>query len=79
LGGVEFTWKASPEIDVTGYEIREGGTWETGTPLIEDYAGNRFFTTKKKGGFYTYHIKAIDMLRVQSEEPTTAVLSLPAP
>lgn len=79
LGGVEFTWKASTEIDVTGYEIREGGTWETGTPLVEDYAGNRFFTTKKKGGLYTYHIKAIDMLRIQSDEPTTAVLSLPAP
>lgn len=79
LGGVEFTWKASTEIDVTGYEIREGGTWETGVPIVEDYAGNRFFTTKKKGGFYTYHIKAIDMLRNQSNEPTTAVLSLPAP
>lgn len=79
LGGIEFTWSKSPEIDIAGYEIREGLTWESGIVIVENYAGNRFFTTKKKGGFYTYQIKAVDRLGNMSEQATSAFLTLPAP
>lgn len=79
LGGIEFTWDRSTEVDVTGFEIREGVSWGAGVSIVEDYSGNRFFTTKKQGGLYTYHIKATDALGNQSEEAATAVLMLPAP
>lgn len=79
LGGIEFSWDKSVELDIAGYEIREGPGWESGTPIVEEYSGNRFFTTKKQGGLYTYHIKAIDRLGNYSEQPATALLMLPAP
>lgn len=79
IGGIEFSWAVSKEIDVTSYEIREGPYWSSGVPLIENFSGNRFFTTQKTGGVYTYHIKAKDMLGNVSEEPASAILSLPAP
>jgi len=70
--GVELNWIKLADPDVVGYEIREGEDWETGTLIVEDHAGTRFFTTLKENGVYSYWIKAIDLRGAMSRVATTA-------
>lgn len=70
--GVELNWVKQTDPDTIGYEIREGEDWETGTVLVENHAGNRFFTTLKDNGVYSYWIKATDIRGAQSRAATAA-------
>ena len=56
---VELYWTVSTDIDVTGYEIREGSSFDTGA-LVATGVTNNFFTVPVDiERLYQYHIVAI--------------------
>jgi predicted phage tail protein len=79
--GLLLTWNPLADIDVAGYEIRRGSTWESATSITTVTA-----TTYKVGylddGNYTYLIKAYDTSGVYSTSAvstTVTFTSAPAP
>ena len=73
--GVVFTWDAIPDIDVAGYEIRRGNTWEAASLVTQVSA-----TTYKLGalaqGNYTYLLKAFDTSGVFSTTAASAAVTV---
>jgi len=57
---VVMRWDAVEDADLAGYEIRDGGTWETGNLVSKVYAGIEITTLDVKPGGHTFWIKAID-------------------
>jgi predicted phage tail protein len=78
-GGIEFVWDPVNEVDLLGYEIREGASWDAGTTLISRFAGTRWQQTRTEGGTYTFHLKAMDVNETYSDAQATYVFTLPEP
>lgn len=57
---VELYWDRAYEHDVTGYEIREGWTFEYGALIATSITGNSHRYKVDFDGIYHYHIKAIN-------------------
>lgn len=55
-----FTWDPVTDVDLQGYEIRVGDTWETGAVVDTFIVGTVYRTRNVLLGSRTYHIKAID-------------------
>lgn len=77
-GGLLFSWTSNTELDVIGYEIREG-SWDGGTVIVANYQGNRFSSSKTSSGNHTYFIRAINSERITSLHPAQASLTLAGP
>lgn len=78
-GGLLYTWNANTDVDLAGYEIRQGPTWDAANLLVTGYTGNRFFSNKTSAGTFTWLIRAITSNGVYSATPTTVTLTLAAP
>lgn len=74
-----LSWASVDDIDLKGYEIRVGDTWESAEVLISDYQGNTFIDDRERGGSYKYMIRAIDFDGQYSATPTEFVLTLSEP
>lgn len=57
--GVELSWDAVPELDVSYYEIRLGSTW-AGSTLIEKTAATSYLWAAQTTGGYTVLLAAKD-------------------
>ena len=69
---VELYWKVSTDVDVTGYEIREGSFFSTGA-LVATGVTNNFFTVPvDMERLYQYHIVAINKAGFKSVSAQTA-------
>lgn len=68
-GSVRLTWNAVPDLDVAGYEIRQGASWATGTPILADYAGTSYPLDTLPVGTTTLFIAAIDTTEHYSSVP----------
>ena len=56
-----FIWKANIDVDLSGYEIRVGGsTFDTSSILATQITGTIYTTSNFQRGTWTYFIKAID-------------------
>ncbi|HNX82486.1 MAG TPA: phage tail protein [Candidatus Omnitrophota bacterium] len=56
-----FGWSDVADVDLSGYEIRFGESWESGIALISNYKGNSYISLNfKEGSSQKYWIKAID-------------------
>ena len=53
VNGVQLTWDSVGDIDLYGYEVREGKEWESGEVLITDFSGTSTFITI--GDSLTHH------------------------
>lgn len=53
VNGIQLTWDSVGDIDLYGYEIREGQDWESGEVLITDFSGTSTFITI--GDSLTHH------------------------
>lgn len=79
--GVMFRWDANPEKDVTGYELRIGGTsWETALPLAGGIktvaAGNSYRWLQPASGTYVLRIKAVDSEAMASATATALTVTV---
>lgn len=43
LNGTQLTWDAVTDLDLIGYEIRQGNSWDSGTVVIEAFKGTAVF------------------------------------
>jgi hypothetical protein len=57
---VVLTWIGVPDVDVKGYEIREGAIWDTGKILATNITGTKWGGTVDVTRQYTFYIKAVD-------------------
>lgn len=59
-GNVALSWTAAPELDVSGYAIREGVTWNAGLPVSNFVTGNSLNVPVSVNSTYRYWIKTFD-------------------
>lgn len=80
--GITLTWDNNADLDLTGYDVRVGNTFETGEVVVENYIGNSIFVEVKSADEKLYHVKARDELGILSNIAATVsaqILTLSAP
>lgn len=60
VNGVQLFWDAVEDIDVVGYEIREGLSWDAGVVITTQKNGTAEFITLIDAVPHTFWIKALD-------------------
>ncbi len=73
---IVFSWAENPDIDLFGYEIRVGDTWESGTVVETDIQQTTYRIPIFTFGLKEYHIKAIDTSRIYSLNAASASLNI---
>jgi len=71
-----FSWFPNPDIDLFGYEIREGDTWEYGVVVETDIQHTAYRIPIFQFGVKEYHIKAIDTTRHYSETEASSSITI---
>jgi len=71
--GVEINWTESSEQDISHYEIRNGASWATGTP-IRNTNGNGFLWEPESQTVSTLWIKAHDKSGGESATATSLIV-----
>jgi len=71
-----FTWDHITDVDRNGYEIREGPSWEGGTPIVKEVSANAYVHYATYDGTYTYWIKAIDTSGNYSVNATSVTVNV---
>lgn len=75
---VLLTWTAVSELDIRGYEIRQGSTWNTGTSL-GIYTTTSTRVSLPSAGTTTWLIKVLDTSGSYSTAATSASITIVAP
>ena len=78
-GDLLLTWSPNADVDLGGYEIRQGDSWDTGTLIVTQYGGTTFKVRPTVAGIYYYHIRAISTGGVYSAAVSDASITLVAP
>lgn len=73
-GRIEMTWKHVSDIDLWGYEIREGQAWESSRTVVDGVQENRAAFTPPTDGTYKLWIKAVDLSGNFSRTPAWAMV-----
>lgn len=55
-----LSWTVVNELDIYGYEIREGATWNAGIPVAVAVTGNSLLVPRGVNGTYRFWVKAFD-------------------
>lgn len=74
-----LTWDAVKDIDLLGYEVRVGPSWDEGDEIITNFAGTMITHDQDYEGIYYYHIRSINRAGVPSDNVSTAEITLKAP
>jgi predicted phage tail protein len=72
-------WDANTDLDLKGYEIRVGESWDAAALVVTNFQGTMHVHDQSVAGVYKYHIRAIDWNDRLSDVVTTTQISLPAP
>ena len=71
------TWNENPDVDIWGYEIRKGASWEAGSLMATGITQTNFISLYIAEGIaINYWIKAIDTSGNYSETATQAILTI---
>lgn len=62
VNGVTLSWTPNPDIDLAGYEIREGTDWRDSKLIATKYTANMIFISITDSQIHHYMVKAIDGL-----------------
>lgn len=79
LNYLVLAWKANTDIDLLGYEIREGNSWDSSNVVTTKFAGNMLHVNKSVIGTYQFHIRAMDRSGNYSALVTSVTISIGAP
>ncbi len=72
-----FGWTGVADVDLSGYEIRYGETWETGDILAANLKSTNFICLNfREGNSQKYWIKAMDTSGNYSNEACLAVITI---
>jgi predicted phage tail protein len=78
-GSVKLSWDAIDELDVIGYEIRMGDSWDNSQLVTTNFAGTSMLTENVLSGSNIYNIRAIDSSGNVSVTPASVLLSVSRP
>jgi len=77
---IRLTWNPNPDVDIWGYEIREGGSsWATSNFVDGPIQATKYSIRQFAAGTKTYRIKAIDASQNYSLNDATDSLVATAP
>lgn len=76
--GIRISWPKNNEPDIREYELRQGGSWESGTPL-EKRLGTSYLWAVQNVGTYTFWLKARDVYGNESVSATSVSVAVTAP
>ena len=79
VDGVQLFWDPAAEIDVIGYEIRDGGSWDTGLVVTTRYRGTSLFVALGDAGEHRFYIRAIDELGLISPGAASVLTAVAPP
>lgn len=68
---VVLTWDAVQDLDLVGYEIRQGTSWDDSTPIVLTYSGTTFSFQNTVPNLSNVMIRAIDSSGIYSEAVAT--------
>ena len=74
-GSIDFLWNKNPETDISGYEIREGSSWESANVVATGITQTEAAAAVTVERTYKYLIKAVN--RAGYESPLAASASVP--
>lgn len=70
-------WQGVSDVDLSGYEIRYGASWDSGEVVVPNYKGSNSITLNiKEGASQSFWIKAIDTSGNYSTTPTEALITV---
>lgn len=75
---LHFTWNENPDVDIWGYEIREGPSWELGVVIATKIPTTTYDLFTISPGTRTYWIKAIDTAGSYSEHAAADGITITA-
>lgn len=79
VDGVQLSWTPNTEIDVVGYTIKQGNSWDTGTLVSEKLSGTSLFVGLTTSAEQRFMIRAIDAIGLQSAGTAVVTSSVVAP
>ena len=77
--GVQLNWSPVSALDLVGYEIREGASWDAGAVITTRHRGTTLFVALNDASERTFHLKAIDEIALTSASAASVVASVAAP
>lgn len=77
--GVQLFWDPVTDIDLAGYEVREGSDWESGTVIITDLSGTSTNILINDSEVHNYMVTAINYMGNYSQIPAYISTSVTAP
>lgn len=79
VDGVQLSWTSSSELDIAGYSIRKGASWDSGVTVTERTSGTTLFVALDSAAPVTFLIRAVDSLGLLSLSATSITTSVQAP
>lgn len=73
------TWRAVTDIDVSGYEVRVGPSWDAADIITTKFKGTMLTHDQTEPGTFYYHIRSIDSSGLYSDNVTTYTLVIDSP
>jgi len=77
--GVQLSWDPVSELDVVGYEVRDGESWDVGAVVTTRHRGTSLFVALADAGDHRFHIRAVDELGLRSVSAVSVVASVVPP
>lgn len=74
-----LSWDAVSDLDLSGYEIRKGTSWDDGEVLVTGLKSTSFYDDTDVPGTFKYYIRAIDSTGNYSAVSAIAVIDIPTP
>lgn len=79
INGVQLTWDAVTDIDLAGYEVREGTDWDTGEIITAGFMGTSIFIALEDSSIHHYMVCAQNFLGIYSLIPAYISTSVYSP
>lgn len=77
--GVQLFWEAVPDVDLAGYEVREGSDWESGKVIVTALAGTSTYIVINDAKTHHYMVCAQNYLDLYSQVPAYVSTSVEVP
>ena len=77
--GIQLSWDPVTDVDLAGYEVREGSDWESGTVITTDFLGTSTYVVINDAKTHHYMVCAKNYLDLYSRVPAYISSSVEVP